>query len=85
MQSKSASTGAVVRRHRVAERRFWRLAERPLIWLFPLTLLLFVSYLFPALDVVRFSFTDATLLDPDYEYTLQSFGRCSPTPTCRKS
>jgi multiple sugar transport system permease protein len=71
--SQAVSTGAAVRRHRVAERRFWRLAERPLVWLFPLTLLLFISYLFPAIDVVRFSFTDATLLNPDYEYTLQSF------------
>jgi multiple sugar transport system permease protein len=71
--SEVLSTGAAARRHRVAERRYWRLAERPLCWLFPLTLLLFISYLFPAIDVVRFSFTDATLLSPDYEYTLQSF------------
>ena len=43
------------------------------MWLFPLTLLLVISYLFPAIDVVRFSFTDATLLNPDYQYTLQSY------------
>src|SRR5262245_18265145 len=50
-----------------------RLAEQPLIWLLPLALLLLVSYVYPAIDVVRFSFTDATLLNPDYEYTLQSY------------
>jgi multiple sugar transport system permease protein len=66
-------TGAAERRHRVAERRVWRLAERPLVWLFPLTLLLLISYLFPAIDVVRLSFTNATLLNPEYEYTLQSY------------
>ena len=66
-------TGPVEHRHRTAERRLWRLAERPLAWLFPLTLLLFISYLFPAIDVVRFSFSDATLLNPEYSYTLQSY------------
>jgi multiple sugar transport system permease protein len=32
-----------------------------------------ISYLFPAIDVVRLSFTNATLLNPEYEYTLQSY------------
>jgi multiple sugar transport system permease protein len=51
----------------------WGLADRPLLWLLPLILLLLVSYVYPAIDVVRFSFTDATLLNPDYEYTLRSY------------
>jgi multiple sugar transport system permease protein len=51
----------------------WRLAERPLVWLSPLALLLLVSYVYPALDVVRFSFTNATLLNPKYDYALQSY------------
>ncbi len=51
-----------------------RLAEQPLIWLAPLALLLLVSYVYPALDVVRYSFTDATLLNPKYEYAMQSYG-----------
>lgn len=55
----------------------WRLAERPLLWLLPLVLLLLVSYVYPAIDVVRFSFTDATLLNPDYEYTLRSYSNVS--------
>ena len=71
MSQGTLAAGAV--RDRPVERRAWRLAERPLLWLLPLTLLLFVSYLFPALDVVRFSFTDATLLNPEYEYTLESY------------
>src|SRR4051812_12875878 len=71
--SQVAIPGAAERRQRVAERRLWRLAERPLLWLLPLTLLLIVLYLSPAIDVVRFSFTDATLLNPDYTYSLRSY------------
>lgn len=63
-----------------AERWRWHLAERPILWLLPLTLLLAVSYLFPAVDVVRFSFTDATLLNPDYEYTLGSYAMVTRNP-----
>jgi multiple sugar transport system permease protein len=76
--------GAVERRDRPAERRFWRLLEGPLIWLSPLTLLLFVSYLFPAVDVVRYSFTDATLLNPDFEYTLLSYRAVIGNPDLRQ-
>jgi multiple sugar transport system permease protein len=65
---------------RPTRRRAWRLTERPLVWLFPLALLLFVSYLFPAFDVVRFSFTDATLLNPDYEYTDASYRAVTQNP-----
>jgi multiple sugar transport system permease protein len=63
-----------------AERWRWRMAERPILWLLPLTLLLVASYLFPAIDVVRFSFTDATLLNPDYEYTLRSYAMVTRNP-----
>jgi multiple sugar transport system permease protein len=51
-----------------------RVAEQPLVWLAPLALLLLVSYVYPAVDVIRFSFTNATLLNPKYEYSLQSYG-----------
>lgn len=71
-QSVVVST-AGLRRIATTERWRWRLTERPLLWLLPLALVLAVSYLFPAVDVVRFSFTDATLLNPDYEYTFDSY------------
>jgi multiple sugar transport system permease protein len=54
-----------------------KLAEQPLVWLLPLALLLLVSYVYPAIDVVRFSFTDATLINPEYDYTLQSYTNIS--------
>jgi multiple sugar transport system permease protein len=57
-----------------------RIGERPVVWLFPLALLLFVSYLYPAVEVVRFSFTDATLLNPDYGYTLASYAAVFGNP-----
>ncbi len=66
----------IARRATPAQRRrraVGRLAEKPLVWLLPLALLLLVSYVYPAFDVVRFSFTDATLLNPEYEYTLKSY------------
>jgi multiple sugar transport system permease protein len=53
------------------------LAEQPLVWLSPLALLLLISYVYPAIDVVRFSFTNATLLNPEYSYTLQSYANVS--------
>ncbi|WP_159592589.1 carbohydrate ABC transporter permease [Chelativorans xinjiangense] len=70
--SQDAAVGAASRtgsRHKKA----WHLAERPLVWLAPLTLLLFVTYVYPAIDVIRYSFTDATLLNPEYAYTTDSF------------
>ena len=78
-QTTLARTGGL-REISAAERWRWHLAERPILWLLPLTLLLAVSYLFPAVDVVRFSFTDATLLDPDYEYTIDSYAMVVRNP-----
>ena len=58
-----------------------RLSERPLLWIAPLALLLFASYIYPALEVIRFSFTDATLLNPDYNYTLDTYSAASENPS----
>jgi multiple sugar transport system permease protein len=63
---------------RTRERR--RLSERPLIWLLPLALLLFVSYVYPAIDVVRYSFTNATLLNPEFDYTAASYQAVTGNP-----
>ena len=64
----------------VARRARQRLSERPLVWLLPLALLLFVTYVFPALDVIRYSFTDATLLNPDFDYTSASYRNVTGNP-----
>jgi multiple sugar transport system permease protein len=53
-------------------RRF-NLDSHPFGWLFPVAVLLTVFYLYPVLEVVRISFTDATLLNSTYAYTLDSY------------
>ncbi|GLQ55110.1 carbohydrate ABC transporter permease [Devosia nitrariae] len=58
---------------RTRRRPRWRISEHPYIWVAPLTLLLLATYVYPAVEVVRFSFTNATLLNPEYEYTLRSY------------
>ncbi len=57
-----------------------RLSEQPLLWLTPLAILLFVSYVYPAIDVIRYSFTNATLLNPDYRYTTASYQAVTNNP-----
>ena len=57
-----------------------RLSERPLVWLLPLALLLLVSYVYPAIDVIRYSFTDATLLNPEFDYTAASYRAVTGNP-----
>ena len=69
--SQGISTTAVTRRASV--RRHWRIAEYPYIWVTPLVILLLLTYVYPAFEVIRFSFTDATLLNPTYEYTLEGY------------
>jgi multiple sugar transport system permease protein len=64
----------------VGRRARTRLSERPLVWLLPLAILLFLTYVFPALDVVRYSFTDATLLNPEFAYTGASYRNVTGNP-----
>jgi multiple sugar transport system permease protein len=58
----------------------WRLGEKPLVWLAPLAVLLLLTYVYPAVEVIRFSFTDATLLNPEYEYTTESYRAVARNP-----
>lgn len=69
--SQDISAAAVTSRPRARKR--WRLAEYPYVWVTPLVILLLLTYVYPAVEVVRFSFTDATLLNPVYEYTLEGY------------
>jgi multiple sugar transport system permease protein len=50
------------------------------VWVAPLALLLLATYVYPAVEVVRFSFTNATLLNPEYEYTLRSYQALQRNP-----
>jgi multiple sugar transport system permease protein len=73
----AAPARSVIRSARRANRRF---AEKPVLWLLPLALLLLVSYVYPAFDVIRFSFTNATLLSPNYDYDLASYRNVAGNP-----
>jgi multiple sugar transport system permease protein len=57
-----------------------RLSEQPIVWLAPLALLLFATYVYPAVDVIRYSFTDATLLSRNYDYTTASYRAVTGNP-----
>jgi multiple sugar transport system permease protein len=59
--------------HAAGRRGRRRLSERPLLWLLPLALLLLLTYVAPAIDVVRYSFTNATLINPEFDYTAASY------------
>ena len=45
----------------------------PFPWLAPLSLVLLVLFVYPAFEVFRFSFTDASILRNTYRYTLNSY------------
>ena len=50
-----------------------RLKDSPLPWLFPLALVLGVTFVYPVFEIARLSFTDASLVGTDYSYTLDSY------------
>jgi multiple sugar transport system permease protein len=58
--------------------------NRPTLWMAPLLAVVTLFYLYPAFEVLRFSFTDASLLKPDYEYTLNTFKNVLNDPVLYK-
>ncbi|WP_085507129.1 carbohydrate ABC transporter permease [Thalassobacillus devorans] len=47
----------------------------PFPWLLPLGLILTFVFVYPIFEIIRLSFTDASLLGSDYSYTTESYGR----------
>jgi multiple sugar transport system permease protein len=62
-----------------------RIEEWPLVWIAPAGLFLALFYTYPLFDVVRLSFTNATLISTDYIYTLGSYRRLFLDPAIRHS
>jgi multiple sugar transport system permease protein len=60
---------------KMAGKRTWSesIRDSPALWLLPLAIVLGVTFLFPIFEIARLSFTDASLLDDDYSYTLESY------------
>lgn len=55
-------------------------AERPLLWLLPVGVLLVVFFAYPLADVLRLSFTNANLVRPGFSYTLSSYANLFGDP-----
>lgn len=55
--------------------RQWLSGENFLLWIVPMIVFLGLFYLYPLLDVIRLSFTDASLIRGDFQYTLSSYRR----------
>lgn len=58
-----------------------RISQGPFLWLIPLILFLAVFFLYPAIDVIRLSFTNAKMASLDYRYTLDSYKRVLSDPS----
>lgn len=57
-----------------ATRCFERFQNTPVTWIAPAALFLLVFRLYPLIEAVRMSFTDMSLVEPDYQYVgLESF------------
>src|SRR5829696_473742 len=58
--------------------------NRPTLWMAPLLAVVTLFYLYPAFEVLRFSITDASLLEPNYDYTLNTFKNVLSDPVLYK-
>jgi multiple sugar transport system permease protein len=56
------------------------LAGSPLPWLAPLVIVLLATFIFPIVEIVRLSFTDAGGVAGGYSYTLGSYARLFTSP-----
>jgi multiple sugar transport system permease protein len=70
--------GTTTRAARAPRRHSFRLA---LPWLAPLLTVATAFYIWPTLQAIRLSFTNATLLRDDAQYTLQTYGQTLSDPT----
>jgi multiple sugar transport system permease protein len=65
-----------------AQQRSWTeaLADSPILWLLPLTIILLATFIFPIIQIIRLSFTNTDLVGSGYEYTLNSYGSLFTAP-----
>ncbi len=63
-------------------RRSWTevVTGSPLLWLLPLVVILVATFVYPIIEIIRLSFTDAGLTGSDYSYTLGSYRRLLGSP-----
>jgi multiple sugar transport system permease protein len=58
--------------------------NRPTLWMAPLLAVVTLFYLYPAFEVLRFSVTNANLLQENYDYTLRTFVQVLRDPVLYK-
>jgi multiple sugar transport system permease protein len=65
-----------------APQRSWTetLVASPILWLLPLTVILLATFVFPIIEIAHLSFTNASLVGDDYEYTLGSYTSLLTSP-----
>jgi multiple sugar transport system permease protein len=54
--------------------------ESPIPWMVPLGIILLFVFLYPIFEIIKFSFTNASLLESDLSYTLGSYIRLFTMP-----
>ena len=54
--------------------------NKPTAWMAPLLAVVTLFYLYPAFEVLRFSITNASLLEPSYRYTLGTYAEVLSDP-----
>src|SRR5215218_5428179 len=57
-----------------------RFAGAPLPWIMPVIVVIGIFYLYPVIDVFRLSFTNATLIGDNQDYTLGSITNALSSP-----
>jgi multiple sugar transport system permease protein len=55
-------------------------SNSPVPWLLPTAIVLLLVFVYPVIEVIRSSFTNANLMDPNYIYTLQSYRKLLNNP-----
>ncbi|KQX47166.1 ABC transporter permease [Paenibacillus sp. Root444D2] len=55
-------------------------SNSPVPWLLPTAIVLLLVFVYPVIEVIRSSFTNANLMDPNYTYTLQSYRKLLNNP-----
>ncbi|NOU99799.1 carbohydrate ABC transporter permease [Paenibacillus planticolens] len=55
-------------------------SNSPVPWLLPTAIVLLLVFVYPVIEVIRSSFTNANLMDPDYTYTLLSYRKLLNNP-----
>lgn len=53
----------------------------PIPWLLPLLVVLVLAFIYPTIEVIRYSFTDANLAKKTYTYTLKSYRTIFSNPS----